>query len=149
MAEPDQARAPLADLCHQPCKRLRRAWPAELANASEPVMSSEGPFAHHAGIIVLPCGAGKTLVGITAAARIRKSILCLVTNSVSVDQWRHQFTYWTNLQNNKVSRYCKLPIRGGDCDIVTSPRQKQPAESWRCAPGSPQQRRSCLRVTRA
>ena len=57
-----------------------------------------------AGIIVLPCGAGKTLVGITASARIRKSILCLVTNSVSVDQWRHQFTHWTNLQNNNVSR---------------------------------------------
>ena len=32
------------------------------------------------GIIVLPCGAGKTLVGITAAARIKKSVLCLVTN---------------------------------------------------------------------
>jgi len=57
-----------------------------------------------AGIIVLPCGAGKTLVGITASVRIRKSILVLVTNSVSVDQWRHQFTYWTNLQNNNVSR---------------------------------------------
>lgn len=53
---------------------------------------------------MLPCGAGKTLVGIAAASRIRKSILCLVTNSVSVDQWRHQFTHWTNLQNNKVSR---------------------------------------------
>ena len=56
------------------------------------------------GIIVLPCGAGKTLVGIAASVRIRKSILVLVTNSVSVDQWRHQFTYWTNLQNHQVSR---------------------------------------------
>lgn len=62
-----------------------------------------------AGIIVLPCGAGKTLVGITAAARVRKSVLCLVTNSVSVDQWRHQFTYWTNLQNNNVSRSVAHP----------------------------------------
>ena len=61
-----------------------------------------------AGIIVLPCGAGKTLVGITASVRIRKSILVLVTNSVSVDQWRHQFTYWTNLQNHNVSRYDPL-----------------------------------------
>ena len=69
-----------------------------------------GRFAAHerrqcpAGIIVLPCGAGKTLVGIAASVRIRKSILVLVTNSVSVDQWRHQFTYWTNLQNHQVSR---------------------------------------------
>ena len=59
----------------------------------------------HAGIIVLPCGAGKSLVGITAAARIRKSVLVLVTNSVSVDQWKHQFKLWTNLQDHQISRY--------------------------------------------
>lgn len=58
-----------------------------------------------AGIIVLPCGAGKSLVGITAAARIRKSVLVLVTNSVSVDQWKHQFKLWTNLQDHQISRY--------------------------------------------
>jgi DNA excision repair protein ERCC-3 len=57
-----------------------------------------------AGIIVLPCGAGKSLVGITAAARIKKSVLCLVTNSVSVDQWKHQFKLWTNLQDHQISR---------------------------------------------
>ena len=57
-----------------------------------------------AGIIVLPCGAGKSLVGITAASRIKKSVLCLVTNSVSVDQWKHQFQLWTNLQDHQISR---------------------------------------------
>ncbi|KAK9830608.1 hypothetical protein WJX81_004839 [Elliptochloris bilobata] len=57
------------------------------------------------GIIVLPCGAGKSLVGITAAARIRKSVLVLVTNSVSVDQWKHQFKLWTNLQDHQISRF--------------------------------------------
>ncbi|EIE26133.1 DNA repair helicase rad25 [Coccomyxa subellipsoidea C-169] len=57
------------------------------------------------GIIVLPCGAGKSLVGITAAARIKKSVLCLVTNSVSVDQWKHQFKLWTNLQDHQISRF--------------------------------------------
>lgn len=62
----------------------------------------------HAGIIVLPCGAGKSLVGITAAARIRKSVLVLVTNSVSVDQWKHQFKLWTNLQDHQISRYAPL-----------------------------------------
>ena len=53
---------------------------------------------------MLPCGAGKSLVGITAAARIRKSVLVLVTNSVSVDQWKHQFKLWTNLQDHQISR---------------------------------------------
>jgi len=62
-----------------------------------------------AGIIVLPCGAGKSLVGITAAARIRKSVLVLVTNSVSVDQWKHQFKLWTNLQDHQISRCASGP----------------------------------------
>ena len=53
---------------------------------------------------MLPCGAGKSLVGILAASRIKKSVLCLVTNSVSVDQWKHQFQLWTNLQDHQISR---------------------------------------------
>lgn len=53
------------------------------------------------GIIVLPCGAGKSLVGVAAAARMRKSCLCLCTSSVSVDQWKHQFMLWTNLAVSK------------------------------------------------
>ncbi|CAB9506038.1 transcription factor complex helicase XPB subunit [Seminavis robusta] len=36
------------------------------------------------GIIVLPCGAGKTLTGVTAAQTIKKSVVCLATNAVSV-----------------------------------------------------------------
>ncbi|GAX74989.1 hypothetical protein CEUSTIGMA_g2435.t1 [Chlamydomonas eustigma] len=57
------------------------------------------------GIIVLPCGAGKSLVGVAAATRIKKSCLCLCTSSVSVDQWRHQFLLWTSLQEHQVSRF--------------------------------------------
>jgi DNA excision repair protein ERCC-3 len=41
-------------------------------------------------------------VGVAAAARIKKSCLCLCTSSVSVDQWAHQFTLWTNLQSEDV-----------------------------------------------
>jgi DNA excision repair protein ERCC-3 len=75
--------------------------------------------AQRAGIIVLPCGAGKSLVGITAAARIRKSVLVLVTNSVSVDQWKHQFKLWTNLQDHQISRRARGPgsrVRDGSCE---------------------------------
>ena len=43
------------------------------------------------GIIVLPCGAGKTLTGVTAAQTIKKSVVCLATNAVSVLQWKYQF----------------------------------------------------------
>ncbi|PWN47226.1 putative SSL2-DNA helicase [Violaceomyces palustris] len=55
------------------------------------------------GIIVLPCGAGKTLVGITAACTIKKSCLVLCTSSVSVYQWRQQFLQWSNIQDNQIS----------------------------------------------
>jgi DNA excision repair protein ERCC-3 len=37
------------------------------------------------GIIVLPCGAGKTLTGIAAAAQIKKSVLVLCTSGVAVE----------------------------------------------------------------
>lgn len=57
------------------------------------------------GIVVLPCGAGKTLVGISAAQRIRKSCLCLVTNSVSVDQWHNEFRRWTTLEDKQLMRF--------------------------------------------
>ena len=43
------------------------------------------------GIIVLPCGAGKTLVGITAATTIKKSCLVICSTSVAVHQWKREF----------------------------------------------------------
>lgn len=55
------------------------------------------------GVIVLPCGAGKTLVGITAACTIKKSCLVLCTSSVSVMQWKQQFKQWSNVQDNQIS----------------------------------------------
>lgn len=55
------------------------------------------------GVIVLPCGAGKTLVGITAACTIKKSCLVLCTSSVSVMQWKQQFKQWSNVQDSQIS----------------------------------------------
>jgi DNA excision repair protein ERCC-3 len=40
------------------------------------------------GIIVLPCGAGKTLTGILAACTVKKSVMVLCTSGVAVEQWR-------------------------------------------------------------
>lgn len=55
------------------------------------------------GIIVLPCGAGKTLVGITAACTIRRSCIVLCTSSVSVVQWRQQFLQWSTIRPEDIS----------------------------------------------
>ena len=54
------------------------------------------------GIIVLPCGAGKTLTGITAASRIKKSVLVLCNSNVSVEQWRQQFFQWAHMKDYPV-----------------------------------------------
>ncbi|CAM9592786.1 unnamed protein product, partial [Laminaria digitata] len=55
------------------------------------------------GIIVLPCGAGKTLTGVTAASTIKKSCLVLCTSGVSVLQWKYQFQLWTDIEDKNIS----------------------------------------------
>ncbi|MCJ1441067.1 MAG: transcription factor TFIIH complex ERCC-3 subunit [Stictis urceolatum] len=55
------------------------------------------------GIIVLPCGAGKTLVGITAACTVRKGIIVLCTSSMSVVQWRNEFLKWSNIAPSDIA----------------------------------------------
>jgi len=55
------------------------------------------------GIIVLPCGAGKTLVGITAACTIKKGVIVLCTSSMSVVQWRLEFLKWSNVKEEDVA----------------------------------------------
>lgn len=54
------------------------------------------------GIIVLPCGAGKTLVGITAACTVRKSTIVFCDTNVPVDQWNEQFLRWTTIEPQNI-----------------------------------------------
>ncbi|KAK8448741.1 hypothetical protein SEVIR_7G093400v4 [Setaria viridis] len=75
------------------------------------------------GIIVLPCGAGKSLVGVSAACRIKKSCLCLATNAVSVDQWAFQFKLWSTIKDDHISRFTsdnKEKFRGMAGVVVTT-----------------------------
>lgn len=60
-----------------------------------------------AGIIVLPCGAGKTLTGVTAASTIKKSCLVLCTSGVSVLQWKYQFQVrWVKIARHVYFTQC-------------------------------------------
>ncbi|KAH9838348.1 DNA helicase [Rhodofomes roseus] len=74
------------------------------------------------GIIVLPCGAGKTLVGITAACTIKKSCLVLCTSSVSVMQWKQQFQQWSNVTDRQIAVFTadQKEKFAGDSGIVIS-----------------------------
>ncbi|KAF1991123.1 TFIIH basal transcription factor complex helicase-like protein XPB subunit [Aulographum hederae CBS 113979] len=57
------------------------------------------------GIIVLPCGAGKTLVGITAACTVRKGVIVLCTSAMSVNQWKDEFVKWSNVNPDDIARF--------------------------------------------
>jgi DNA excision repair protein ERCC-3 len=65
----------------------------------------EGFWAGGSGVVVLPCGAGKTLVGAAAMARAKATTLILVTNTVSGRQWKRELIARTNLTEEEIGEY--------------------------------------------
>lgn len=57
------------------------------------------------GVIVLPCGAGKSLVGVTACCTVRKRALILCNSGVSVEQWKQQFKMWSTADDSMICRF--------------------------------------------
>ena len=57
------------------------------------------------GVVVLPCGAGKTLVGAGAMAQAKATTLILVTNTVSARQWRDELLKRTTLTEEEIGEY--------------------------------------------
>ncbi len=57
------------------------------------------------GVVVLPCGAGKTLVGAAAMAATKTTPLILVTNTVSARQWRDELLSRTSLTAEEIGEY--------------------------------------------
>ncbi|WP_127584363.1 DNA repair helicase XPB [Paenibacillus koleovorans] len=57
------------------------------------------------GVVVLPCGAGKTVVGIAAMARLQCATLILTTNVASVRQWKREIEAKTDLPKDAVGEY--------------------------------------------
>lgn len=57
------------------------------------------------GVIVLPCGAGKTLVGAGAMAKASATTLILVTNTVSARQWKDELIRRTSLTEDEIGEY--------------------------------------------
>ena len=65
----------------------------------------DGFFHGGSGVVVLPCGAGKTLVGAGAMARSSTTTLILVTNTVSARQWRDELIARTTLTEDEIGEY--------------------------------------------
>ena len=65
----------------------------------------EGFWAGGSGVVVLPCGAGKTLVGAAAMARASATTLILVTNTVAGRQWKRELVARTSLTEDEIGEY--------------------------------------------
>jgi len=57
------------------------------------------------GVIVLPCGAGKTVVGLGAMARVKAQTLILATNIIALRQWIQEILDKTNITPDQISEY--------------------------------------------
>jgi DNA excision repair protein ERCC-3 len=57
------------------------------------------------GVVVLPCGAGKTIVGAAAMAKAQATTLILVTNTVSAHQWKQELLKRTSLTEDEIGEY--------------------------------------------
>lgn len=62
-------------------------------------------WAGGSGVVVLPCGAGKTIVGAASMARAKTTTLILVTNTVAGRQWRDELLRRTTLTPEEIGEY--------------------------------------------
>ncbi len=62
-------------------------------------------WAGGSGVVVLPCGAGKTMVGAAAMAEAGATTLILVTNTVAGRQWKRELIARTSLTEEEIGEY--------------------------------------------
>jgi DNA excision repair protein ERCC-3 len=67
--------------------------------------AAEAFWAGGSGVVVLPCGAGKTLVGAAAMAQAKATTLILVTNTVAGRQWKRELVARTSLTEEEIGEY--------------------------------------------
>lgn len=88
------------------------AHPIALSTESEPwelrdyqEMAADSFWSGGSGVVVLPCGAGKTMVGAAAMAKSQTTTLILVTNTVAGRQWRDELIRRTTLTADEIGEY--------------------------------------------
>ena len=88
------------------------------------------------GVVVLPCGAGKTLVGAAAMALAGATTLILVTNTVSARQWRDELLRRTSLTADEIGEYSGArkeirPVTIATYQVLTT-RRRACTRTWIC-----------------
>ncbi|MDA2993190.1 MAG: DEAD/DEAH box helicase [Actinomycetota bacterium] len=68
-------------------------------------LAAEGFWHGGSGVVVLPCGAGKTIVGAAAMSHAKATTLILVTNTVAARQWRDELLRRTTLNEDEIGEY--------------------------------------------
>ncbi|MGB3696583.1 MAG: DNA repair helicase XPB [Gordonia sp. (in: high G+C Gram-positive bacteria)] len=68
-------------------------------------LAADSFWAGGSGVVVLPCGAGKTMVGAAAMAKARATTLILVTNTVAGRQWKRELIARTSLTEDEIGEY--------------------------------------------
>ena len=80
------------------------------------------------GVVVLPCGAGKTIVGAAAMSKAKTNTLILVTNTVAARQWRAELLKRTTLTEDEIGEYSGSvkevkPVTIASYQILTAKRK--------------------------
>lgn len=80
------------------------------------------------GVVVLPCGAGKTIVGAAAMSKAKTNTLILVTNTVAARQWRAELLKRTTLKEAEIGEYSGSvkevkPVTIASYQILTAKRK--------------------------
>ena len=68
-------------------------------------MAADSFWAGGSGVVVLPCGAGKTMVGAASMAKAKATTLILVTNTVAGRQWKDELVRRTSLTEDEIGEY--------------------------------------------
>lgn len=98
---PTDDRAGYVDGEHHDIGLRDEGW--ELRTYQEQAVS--GFLAGGSGVVVMPCGSGKTIVGAAAMARVSATTLILVTNTVSARQWKAELLRRTSLTDEEIGEY--------------------------------------------
>ena len=90
--------------------------------------AAEGFWHGGSGVVVLPCGAGKTIVGAAAMSMAGATTLILVTNTVSARQWKAELLKRTNLTEEEIGEYSGArkeirPVTIATYQVMTTRRQ--------------------------
>jgi DNA excision repair protein ERCC-3 len=80
---------------------VKRDYQLEAAKA---VLGDGGPGTGY-GVVVLPCGSGKTIVGMIIMALLKTNTLILTTNVAAVHQWMEELLDKTDLKSGEIAEY--------------------------------------------